>query len=82
MWQACNLSIGDVEAGGSGIQGQPQLHCEFKVNLGPYDPEATQPISFPHIDGLGDMIEWDKATSLGGDQRPNLSFFPWSLCQL
>lgn len=72
MWQTCKPSIWDVGAGGSDIHGQPLLHCKFKVNLGLYDPEATQPILFPHIDDLEGMIEWDKATSLGGDQRPNL----------
>lgn len=32
--QACNPSILEVEAGGSEVQGQPQLHSKFKVSLG------------------------------------------------
>lgn len=30
----CNPSIWEVEAGRSGVQGQPQLHREFKTYLG------------------------------------------------
>lgn len=30
----CNPSTWDVEAGPSGVQGQPQLHYELKANLG------------------------------------------------
>ena len=32
-WHTCNPNTCDVEAGGSGVQGQPQLHHEFKANL-------------------------------------------------
>lgn len=33
MAHACNLSPGEVEAGGSGVQSQPQLHSESEVSL-------------------------------------------------
>lgn len=30
---ACNFSIWEVQAGGSRVQDQPQLHSKFKANL-------------------------------------------------
>lgn len=35
---ACNPSIWEVESGGSGVQGYPQLHCEFTASLGYMSP--------------------------------------------
>lgn len=34
--QDCNLSTSEVEAGGSGAQGEPQLHNELETSLGYY----------------------------------------------
>lgn len=33
MVDACNYSIEDMNIGGSGVQGQPELPSEFKANL-------------------------------------------------
>lgn len=33
-WCSCNPSPGKGEAGGSELEGQPQLHCQFEASLG------------------------------------------------
>lgn len=39
---ACDPSIQEVEAGGSGVQDHPQLHSEFKASLAYVRPLQAQ----------------------------------------
>lgn len=47
-----NHSTGEVEAGGSVVQGQPQLRAELEVNLDYLRPYLKKIINNRHIYGL------------------------------